>query len=79
MSEPAYNFITDRLAIDDVASRVVPGFVAVVSILATDRPGILADELYGAPEVPNGFKLTNKMGDGPKNCKIRERSQNVIR
>lgn len=56
-----FNFITDRLAIGDVASRAVPGFVAVVSILATDRPGILADELYGAPEIPNGFKLSGKV------------------
>lgn len=49
-----YNFITDRLAIGNVASRAVPGFVAVVSILATDRPGTLACELTGAPKVPGG-------------------------
>ena len=30
-----YNFVTDRLAIGDVASRATPGFVAVVSLLAT--------------------------------------------
>ena len=50
-----YNFITDRLAIGNVASRAVPGFVAVVSILATDRPGTLACELTGAPEIPNSI------------------------
>lgn len=49
-----YNFITDRLAIGNVASRAVPGFSAVVTILATDRPGTLACEQTGAPSVPNG-------------------------
>ena len=49
-----YNFITDRLAIGNVASRAVPGFCAVVTILATDRPGTLACEQTGAPSVPNG-------------------------
>lgn len=49
-----YSFITDRLAVGNVASRAVPGFVAVVSILATDRPGTLACELTGAPKVPGG-------------------------
>lgn len=44
-----YNFITDRLAIGDVASRATPGFVAVVSVLAT-APW---DEVAGAPTVPN--------------------------
>lgn len=39
MPEHDYNFITDRLAIGNVASRATPGFVAVVSVLATDRPG----------------------------------------
>lgn len=55
MQEHDYDFITDRLAIGNVASRATPGFVAVVSILATDRPGTLACEVTGAPEVPNSF------------------------
>lgn len=53
-SDIDYDFITAGLAVGNVASRAVSGFVAVVTILATDRPGILADELYGAPTVPNG-------------------------
>lgn len=52
-----YSFITDRLAVGNVASRAVPGFVAVVSILATDRPGTLACELTGAPKVPGGGRV----------------------
>lgn len=44
----SYNFITDRLAVGDVSSRAAPGFVAVVSLLATSP----WDELYGAPQVP---------------------------
>jgi len=52
-----YDFVTDRLAIGNVASRATPGFVAVVSILATDRPGTLACEVTGAPEVPNGAQV----------------------
>ena len=48
-----FHFVTDRLAIGNVASRATPGFCAVVSILATDRPGTLACEVTGAPEVPN--------------------------
>lgn len=43
-----YSHITDRLAVGNVASRQVPGFVAVVSLLATAP----VDELYGAPKVP---------------------------
>lgn len=31
-----YNFITDRLAIGNVASRAVPGFCAVVSVLTVE-------------------------------------------
>lgn len=46
-----FSFITDRLAVGDVASRSTPGFVAVVSVLATERPGVICDELYGAPEI----------------------------
>lgn len=48
-----YNFVTDRLAIGDVASRATPGFVAVVSLLAT-APW---DEQYGAPAVPEGVPV----------------------
>lgn len=48
-----YNFVTDRLAIGDVASRATPGFVAVVSLLAT-APW---DEQYGAPAVPDGVPV----------------------
>jgi hypothetical protein len=48
-----YNFITDRLAIGNVVSRATPGFVAVVSVLATDRPGTPACEVTGAPTVPS--------------------------
>ena len=44
-----YDFVTDRLAIGNVASRATPGFVAVVSVLAT-APW---DEVAGAPTVPN--------------------------
>jgi len=44
-----YSHITDRLAIGNVASRQVPGFVAVVSLLATAP----IDELYGAFKVPH--------------------------
>ena len=46
-----YNFITDRLAVGNVASRAVPGFVAVVTLLHTERPGLICDELRGAPAV----------------------------
>jgi len=45
-----YNFVTDRLAIGNVASRATPGFVAVVSLLSTSP----WDEVTGAPAVPNG-------------------------
>ena len=48
-----YDFITDRLAIGNVTSRATPGFVAVVSVLAT-APW---DEVTGAPEVPNARTL----------------------
>ena len=57
MQEHDYDFITDRLAIGNVASRATPGFIAVVSVLATDRPGTLTCELTGAPEVPNGVQV----------------------
>ncbi len=48
-----YDFVTDRLAVGAVASRVIPGFVAVVSVLAT-KPW---DEQYGAPAVPDGVPV----------------------
>jgi len=51
MPEHDYDFITDRLAIGNVASRATPGFVAVVSVLATDRPGTLACEVTGIPKI----------------------------
>lgn len=47
MRNSDYNFITDRLAIGNVASRATPGFCAVVSLLAT-QPW---DEVTGAPKV----------------------------
>lgn len=46
-----FDFVTDRLAVGNVASRAVPGFVAVVSLLHTERPGLICDELHGAPPV----------------------------
>ena len=46
-----YNFITDRIAIGSVASRVTPGFVAIVSILSGDP----YDEKYGAPKPPSHY------------------------
>lgn len=52
-----FSFITDRLAIGNVASRAVPGFVAVVSVLATEREGTLCDEWAGAPAVPRGTPI----------------------
>ena len=60
-----FHFVTDRLAIGNVASRATPGFCAVVSILATDRPGTLACEVTGAPEVPNGDKPIAAIAGNP--------------
>ena len=60
MSTSDYSFITDRLAIGNVASRATPGFCAVVSILATDRPGTLACEVTGAPELENGVQVERR-------------------
>ena len=48
-----YDFITDRLAVGNVASRAESGFVAVVSLLAT-APW---DEQHGAPAVPDGVPV----------------------
>lgn len=58
MSEHDYDFITDRLAIGNVASRATPGFCAVVSLLAT-QPW---DEMTGAPEVPESETVKAKPG-----------------
>ena len=56
-----YDFITDRLAIGDVASRAEPGFVAVVSLLSSSP----FDEQYKAPPVPKGVPvLLINIGDG---------------
>ena len=66
MSEHDYDFITDRLAIGNVASRATPGFVAVVSLLATDRTGTLACEVTGAPEVPCGELLHTPYNGQPR-------------
>ena len=57
-----FHFVTDRLAVGNVASRATPGFCAVVSILATDRPGTLACEVTGAPEVPESETVKAKPG-----------------
>lgn len=65
-TEDDYSFITDRLAIGNVASRATPGFVAVVSILATDRPGTLACEVTGAPDVPCGELLHTPYNGQPR-------------
>lgn len=48
-----YDFVTDRLAIGNVASRAIPGFVAVVSMLSTSP----WDEVTGAPKVPNEDRI----------------------
>ena len=48
-----YDFVTDRLAIGNVASRATPGFCAVVSLLAT-QPW---DEVTGAPGVPHEDRI----------------------
>jgi hypothetical protein len=61
MSEHNYDFITDRLAIGNAASRATPGFCAVVSLLAT-QPW---DEVTGAPEVPNSDKPIAAIAGNP--------------
>jgi len=48
-----YDFITDRLAIGDVASRSTDGFCAVVSLLSSAP----FDEQYKAPPVPKGVPV----------------------
>lgn len=63
-----FHFVTDRLAVGNVASRATPGFCAVVSILATERPGTLMCEATGAPEVPNGRQVSAiELSTGYKN------------
>lgn len=63
-SEPDYSFITDRLAVGNVESRRVPGFIAVVSLLATSP----YDELYGAPAVPFGGAVGRGMPEATRAC-----------
>lgn len=53
----SYDFITDRLAVGNVASRAVPGFVAVVSLLST-APW---DEYVEAPLVEGS--ITTRVDD----------------
>lgn len=56
-----YDFITDRLAIGDVASRSTDGFCAVVSLLSSSP----FDEQYKAPPIPKGVPvLLIDIGDG---------------
>jgi len=53
-----YTFLTDRLAVGDVASRSLPGFVAVVSLLSAERPGVICSELGAKlPQVPEGVPV----------------------
>jgi hypothetical protein len=53
-----YTFLTDRLAVGDVASRSLPGFVAVVSLLSTERPGVICSELGATlSQVPEGVPV----------------------
>lgn len=54
-AEVDYTFITDRLAVGNVASRAVPGFVAVVTCLASERPGILWAEFPTRHLVASGI------------------------
>lgn len=56
--EQDYNFVTDRLAVGNLASRSVPGFVAVVSVVTVEgrhrgRPWS-AELTEKAPQVPGG-------------------------
>lgn len=59
--EHNFNFITDRLAIGNLASRSTPGFVAVVSVVTVEgrhrgRPWS-AELTAKAPQVPGGFEF----------------------
>lgn len=60
MQKHDYDFVTDRLAIGNVASRATPGFVAVVSILATERPGTMFNEWRDAPELEHGVQVQRR-------------------
>jgi hypothetical protein len=56
-----FNFITDRLAIGNLASRSTPGFVAVVSVVTVEgrhrgRPWS-AELTEKAPQVPGGVPM----------------------
>jgi hypothetical protein len=53
-----FHFVTDRLAIGNVTSRGEAGFCAVVSVLATERPGTLMCEVKGAPDIPGEIWLS---------------------
>lgn len=60
-SERNFNFITDRLAIGNLASRATPGFVAVVSVVTVEgrhrgRPWS-AELTKKAPQVPGGVPM----------------------
>lgn len=60
-TERDFNFITDRLAIGNLASRSTPGFVAVVSVVTVEgrhrgRPWS-AELTEKAPQVPGGFEF----------------------
>lgn len=59
--EHNFNFITDRLAIGNMASRSTPGFVAVVSVVTIEgrhrgRPWS-AELTAKAPQVPGGTSI----------------------
>lgn len=60
-AERDFNFITDRLAIGNLASRSTPGFVAVVSVVTVEgrhqgRPWS-AELTKKAPQVPGGVPM----------------------
>lgn len=60
-TERDFNFITDRLAIGNLASRATPGFVAVVSVVTVEgrhrgRPWS-AELTKKAPQVPGGVPM----------------------
>ena len=60
-TERDFNFITDRLAIGNLASRSTPGFVAIVSVVTVEgrhrgRPWS-AELTEKAPQVPGGVPM----------------------
>ena len=62
-----FNFITDRLAIGNLASRSTPGFVAVVSVVTVEgrhrgRPWS-AELTAKAPQVPGGVWVRKAWSD----------------